>query len=147
MFPQLGMMEMIVVMGVAVLLFGKRLPEVGRSLGKGIIEFKKGLRGIEDEFDLSSTGSSPSTRRESRPGRDTTSGSDHRRVVRAQVRAADDRPRAPDGIRTPADAGLMPESLGLGRQGIGAVASRIVACAARLWSEYAISPGLALVSP
>ena len=32
-------------MGVAVLLFGKRLPEVGRSLGKGIIEFKKGLAG------------------------------------------------------------------------------------------------------
>ncbi len=45
MFPQLGVMEMIVVMGVAVLLFGSRLPEVGRSLGKGIIEFKKGLRG------------------------------------------------------------------------------------------------------
>src|SRR3954466_15537875 len=63
MFPQLGMMEMIVVMGVAVLLFGKRLPEVGRSLGKGIIEFKKGLRGIEDEFDLSSVGSSPPPRR------------------------------------------------------------------------------------
>ena len=59
MFPQLGPMEMIVVMGVAVLLFGKRLPEVGRSLGKGIIEFKKGLRGIEDEFDLTSTSSSP----------------------------------------------------------------------------------------
>ncbi len=50
MFPQLGLPEMIVVMGVAVLLFGKRLPEVGRSLGKGIIEFKKGLRGMEDEF-------------------------------------------------------------------------------------------------
>src|SRR5437588_12461518 len=63
MFPQLGMMEMLVVMGVAVLLFGKRLPEVGRSLGKGIIEFKKGLRGIEDEFDLSAT--SPSSARRS----------------------------------------------------------------------------------
>ena len=59
MFPQLGPMEMIVVMGVAVLLFGKRLPEVGRSLGKGIIEFKKGLRGIEDEFDFSSAATSP----------------------------------------------------------------------------------------
>jgi len=63
MFPQLGMMEMVVVMLVAVLLFGKRLPEVGRSLGKGIIEFKKGLRGIEDEFDISSTGSSTPSRR------------------------------------------------------------------------------------
>jgi sec-independent protein translocase protein TatA len=78
MFPQLGMMEMIVVMGVAVLLFGKRLPEVGRSLGKGIIEFKKGLRGIEDEFDLTSTGasSSPSTRRSEDITR-TTAGSDY----------------------------------------------------------------------
>jgi sec-independent protein translocase protein TatA len=50
MFPSLGPGEMIVVMIVAVVLFGKRLPEVGRSLGKGIVEFKKGLRGIEDEL-------------------------------------------------------------------------------------------------
>jgi sec-independent protein translocase protein TatA len=66
---------MIVVMGVAVLLFGKRLPEVGRSLGKGIIEFKKGLRGIEDEFDISSTGTSTSTpsRRFEDRGHTTTS--------------------------------------------------------------------------
>jgi sec-independent protein translocase protein TatA len=34
---------------VALLLFGKRLPEVGRSLGKGIVEFKKGLAGIEED--------------------------------------------------------------------------------------------------
>jgi sec-independent protein translocase protein TatA len=35
---------------VALLLFGRRLPEVGRSLGKGIIEFKKGLAGIEEDI-------------------------------------------------------------------------------------------------
>lgn len=35
---------------IALLLFGKRLPEVGRSLGKGIVEFKKGLAGVEDEM-------------------------------------------------------------------------------------------------
>ena len=50
MFGNLNPMEMMVVVGVAVLLFGKRLPEVGRTLGKGIVEFKKGIRGIEDEF-------------------------------------------------------------------------------------------------
>ena len=78
MFPQLGMMEMIVVMGVAVLLFGKRLPEVGRSLGKGIIEFKKGLRGIEDEFDFSSTGSGASKpSRRTEDWADTPSTSSH----------------------------------------------------------------------
>ena len=52
MFGNLNPMELMVVLGVAVLLFGKRLPEVGRTLGKGIVEFKKGIRGIEDEFPL-----------------------------------------------------------------------------------------------
>jgi len=47
--PTLPMMVIIAVFGV--LLFGKRLPEVGRSLGKGIVEFKKGIRGIDDEVD------------------------------------------------------------------------------------------------
>ncbi len=55
MFPNLGPMEMMVVGVVAVMLFGRRLPEVGRSLGKGIVEFKKGIRGIEDDFDTTST--------------------------------------------------------------------------------------------
>lgn len=53
----LGPQEMIVIGILGVLLFGKRLPEVGRSLGKGIVEFKKGLRGIEDEFQSSSSAS------------------------------------------------------------------------------------------
>jgi sec-independent protein translocase protein TatA len=44
-------MEMIIVLVIAVLLFGKRLPEVARGLGKSVIEFKKGIRGIEDEVD------------------------------------------------------------------------------------------------
>ena len=67
MLPTLGPMEMVMLMGVAVLLFGKRLPEVGRSLGKGIVEFKKGLRGMEEELDFSST-SSPSSHVPARRG-------------------------------------------------------------------------------
>ncbi len=47
----LGLPEMMIVGVIAVLLFGKRLPEVARSLGKGVVEFKKGVRGIEDGFD------------------------------------------------------------------------------------------------
>lgn len=65
MFPTLQPGEMIVVMLVAVLLFGKRLPEVGRSLGKGIVEFKKGLRGVEDDFDPAP--STPARRAEPAP--------------------------------------------------------------------------------
>lgn len=55
MLPSLSMPEMLVIMLVAVILFGKRLPEVGRSLGKGLVEFKKGLRGFEDEFQSATT--------------------------------------------------------------------------------------------
>ncbi|MDB5333085.1 MAG: twin arginine-targeting protein translocase, TatA/E family [Phycisphaerales bacterium] len=46
-----SMMEWVVIALVGLLFFGKRLPEVGRSLGKGIVEFKKGLKGIEDDVD------------------------------------------------------------------------------------------------
>ncbi len=49
-----GPMEMLIIGVIAVLLFGKRLPEVGRSLGKGLMEFKKGVQGIEDEVDSAS---------------------------------------------------------------------------------------------
>jgi sec-independent protein translocase protein TatA len=46
-----GPWEWIVIGILGVIIFGKRLPEVGRSLGKGIVEFKKGLKGVEDEID------------------------------------------------------------------------------------------------
>jgi sec-independent protein translocase protein TatA len=40
---------LLVVFGVALLLFGaKRLPEIGRGLGKSIGAFKEGLAGKED---------------------------------------------------------------------------------------------------
>lgn len=48
--------EWIIIAAIALLIFGKRLPEVGRSLGKGIVEFKKGLKGIEDDVE---SGASP----------------------------------------------------------------------------------------
>jgi sec-independent protein translocase protein TatA len=47
----LSMWEMLIILTVALLLFGKRLPDVGKSLGKGIVEFKKGLKGIEEEVE------------------------------------------------------------------------------------------------
>jgi sec-independent protein translocase protein TatA len=63
----LGMPELIVFGIIALLLFGKRLPEVARSLGKGVVEFKKGLRGVEDEMHSSMYGSDESSSTSSRP--------------------------------------------------------------------------------
>ncbi|MCF7957147.1 MAG: twin-arginine translocase TatA/TatE family subunit [Phycisphaerae bacterium] len=42
---------MLVVGAVALLVFGNKLPDVGRSLGKGLVEFKKGIKGVKDEMD------------------------------------------------------------------------------------------------
>ncbi len=44
-----GPWEMMIVGLIALLLFGKRLPEVARSLGKGLVEFKRGMTGIQDD--------------------------------------------------------------------------------------------------
>ena len=51
-FGQIGLPELLVIGVLGLLIFGKRLPEVGRSLGRGIIQFKKGLREVEDEVDV-----------------------------------------------------------------------------------------------
>ncbi len=51
----LSPMEIVVILGLGVLLFGRKLPEVGRYLGKGIVEFKKGMKGLEDEIDSSTS--------------------------------------------------------------------------------------------
>lgn len=46
-----GPLELLVIGVVILLLFGNRLPSVMRSLGRGVVEFKKGLQGVEDDRD------------------------------------------------------------------------------------------------
>jgi sec-independent protein translocase protein TatA len=58
---QLGLPEVILVLVVALLFLGpKRLPEAGRSLGRGIREFKDGITGNDDSSGSSSTTSQAS---------------------------------------------------------------------------------------
>jgi sec-independent protein translocase protein TatA len=48
--PEIGIAGLIVILIVALLVFGpKRLPEIGRSLGKGMREFKDSITGNSDE--------------------------------------------------------------------------------------------------
>jgi len=50
----MGMPKLVVVGLIAVLFFGgKRLPEIGKGLGQGITSFKKGLRTMGEDTELS----------------------------------------------------------------------------------------------
>ncbi|HVU89913.1 MAG TPA: twin-arginine translocase TatA/TatE family subunit [Pirellulales bacterium] len=45
----IGPTEILIVGAVILLLFGNRLPSVMRSVGRSVVEFKKGVQGIEDD--------------------------------------------------------------------------------------------------
>jgi sec-independent protein translocase protein TatA len=62
-----GLTEWIIIGALGLLIFGKRLPEVGRSLGKGIVEFKKGLKSVEDEVSMVDDETTPTQPRKQIP--------------------------------------------------------------------------------
>lgn len=46
----LGTPELIVILAIAFIVFGgKKLPELGEGLGKGIMSFKKGMKGLDEQ--------------------------------------------------------------------------------------------------
>jgi sec-independent protein translocase protein TatA len=49
----IGTPELVIFGIIAVILFGSRLPSVARSMGKSIVEFKKGMKDIENEVSSS----------------------------------------------------------------------------------------------
>ena len=51
--PEIGISGLIILLVVALLVFGpKRLPEIGRSLGRGMREFKESVTGNDDKPEL-----------------------------------------------------------------------------------------------
>ncbi|MGP1272566.1 MAG: twin-arginine translocase TatA/TatE family subunit [Phycisphaerales bacterium] len=50
-FSSIGPLEIGILLLVGLLLFGRRLPEVGRGLGRSITEFKRGLKDVTDDVD------------------------------------------------------------------------------------------------
>jgi sec-independent protein translocase protein TatA len=61
-----GPFHWLILLAIVFLLFGNRLPSVMRSLGQGVVEFKKGLQGIEDDV---KTSAGPSGRIEEQPSK------------------------------------------------------------------------------
>lgn len=48
----LGVNELLIILAIVILIFGvKRLPEIGKNLGKGIREFKKAGKALVEEDD------------------------------------------------------------------------------------------------
>ena len=43
--------EWLVIAALGLLIFGKRLPEVGKGIGQAIVQFKKGLKSVEDDIE------------------------------------------------------------------------------------------------
>ena len=62
----LGPVEIVVIGAIAVMLYGKRLPEVGRSVGQGIGELRKTFNSISRDIELSSKDSDSGKRSASR---------------------------------------------------------------------------------
>jgi sec-independent protein translocase protein TatA len=60
-FGPIGTTELFVILFIALLMFGGRLPEVARSLGKSVNQFKRGLKDVEDEMNTPEQQAPPKT--------------------------------------------------------------------------------------
>ena len=66
MLNNIGMPEILVILVLVLLVFGaKRLPEMGAAMGKGIREFKRSLKDVQDSVDAGNANPPPTRRLDS----------------------------------------------------------------------------------
>jgi sec-independent protein translocase protein TatA len=64
MFGNIGTGELILILLVVILLFGaKKIPDLAQGIGKGIKEFKKALRDVEEDIEKNNKNSSSSDKK------------------------------------------------------------------------------------
>lgn len=69
--PNIGPLEIVVVLVIVLVVFGpKRLPELGRSLGRGMREFKQSISGESHDDDRSKLNTGPDVDAGSKPEND-----------------------------------------------------------------------------
>lgn len=55
MIGRLGSTELLIILGIVLLIFGpSKLPELGKSIGKGIRELKQSTKELQDSIDIES---------------------------------------------------------------------------------------------
>lgn len=65
MFENMGMGELLVILVVVLLLFGsKKIPEIAQGLGKGIREFKKSMKEVEESITITDKDKPDETKKE-----------------------------------------------------------------------------------
>ena len=71
----IGLPELLVIMVIAVVFIGpKKLPEIARSLGRGMNEFRRATQDIKQSFDVEADVISPGTTLETLPAKPTQDG-------------------------------------------------------------------------
>ncbi len=82
-----GHLEFVIIGLIALLLFGRRLPEVARSMGSAIVEFKRGVKGITEDIDSESSKGAASKAESSRELPEESSTEERRTVARGEAEA------------------------------------------------------------